>query len=249
MTDLGTGRSSPHHQSPAAALGVIPFAERQTGQATRRNATHPWSWGPESLSASTSCQSPEPGIFTLCRPGWTGWTLTSPPPLLLLLPLPLPHPEPLPPIPFYHSYSHSRPHSITSLDLTWPDLARLDSTCPALSCLAVWSCFESHNSALFLCLLFSILLLLHANTADTPDKPTWTSRIVCRSMRSMSPEQTHPPEVLQRLDLFPDTWAAKPKSNPQAHPLVQAGKQSPLSSPTDLTVASPASTRSRPALG
>lgn len=38
------------------------------GRATRRNATHPWSWGPESLTARTSCQSPMPGTFILGRP-------------------------------------------------------------------------------------------------------------------------------------------------------------------------------------
>lgn len=134
MTDLGTGRSSPHHQSPAAALGVIPFAERQTG---RHRVKIPGSGDWQLVLALSDSGPQDQGCVALrlvAWPGWTGWTLTSPPPLLLLLPLPLPHPEPLPPIPFYHSYSRSRPHSITSLDLTWPDLARLDSTRLALPC-------------------------------------------------------------------------------------------------------------------
>lgn len=161
----------------------------------------------------------------------TGWTLTSPTPTALPLPLPQPHPEPIPPIPFHPP----GPHSITSLDLTWPDL---DSTCPVLSC-----CLSglALNLTAQLDLFFSVcssssflLLLLHANTADTPDKHIWTSHIVCRSMRSMSPEHTHPSEVLQRLDLFPDTRAAKPSSEPRTRPFMQASKQSPCSPPTDL---------------
>lgn len=60
-------------------------------------------------------------------PDLTNTTTSHSLPTALPLPLPQPHPEPIPPIPFHPP----GPHSITSLDLTWPDL---DSTCPVLSC-------------------------------------------------------------------------------------------------------------------
>lgn len=52
----------------AGGGGEVRVHPVQPGQATRRNATHPWSWGPESLAANASCQSPMPGIFPLGRP-------------------------------------------------------------------------------------------------------------------------------------------------------------------------------------
>lgn len=48
----------------AGGGGEVRVHPVQPGQVTRRNATHPWSWGPESLAANASCQSAMPGNFS-----------------------------------------------------------------------------------------------------------------------------------------------------------------------------------------